>query len=330
MEGPTPVSALIHAATMVTAGVFLFIRCSFIFEYSEVTLFLASIIGVSTIIFSGFSAIIQNDIKKIVAYSTCSQLGYMILACSLSGYQLALFHLFNHAFFKALLFLSSGAIIHSSGEQDIRKMGSFINLMPFTYFCFFVASLSLAGFPSFSGFFSKDSIMHLAFYKLYFSNLFIYLLLIIGTILTVVYSGRLLYLVFFISTNLFKVKIKKFHDFSSNKKIFYGFYLLCFLSVVSGYLFKEVFCGIGSDFFFNSILLLPYHYYFDYIFVDSLFFKNLPFICFLIGLIYFLPLLKNFIYNIDFNFYFFKNEKVILLFLNKKFFFDEFYNYFIV
>lgn len=126
MEGPTPVSALIHAATMVTAGVFLFIRCSFIFEYSEVTLFLAVIIGISTIVFAGFSAILQNDIKKIVAYSTCSQLGYMILACGLSGYQLALFHLFNHAFFKALLFLASGAIIHSSGEQDIRKMGSFI------------------------------------------------------------------------------------------------------------------------------------------------------------------------------------------------------------
>lgn len=172
--------------------------------------------------------------------------------------------------------------------------------------------------------------MHLAFYKLYYSNLFIYFLLVIGTVLTVIYSGRLLYLVFFISVNLFKVKVKKFHDFSSNKKVFFGFFILCFLSIVSGYVFKEVFCGIGSDYFFNSILLLPYHYYFDYIFVDCLFFKNLPFICFLAGLLYFLPLLKNFIYNIDFNFYFLKDEKLVFLFLNKKFFFDEFYNYFIV
>lgn len=330
MEGPTPVSALIHAATMVTAGVFLFIRCSFIFEYSELALTLASVIGVSTIVFAGFSAILQNDIKKIVAYSTCSQLGYMILACGLSGYQLALFHLFNHAFFKALLFLSSGAIIHSSGEQDIRKMGSFIWMMPFTYFCFFISSLSLAGFPSFSGFFSKDSIMHLAFYKLYFSNMFLYILLIIGTILTVIYSSRLIYLVFFLPVNLFRVKVKKFHDFASNKKIFFGFFILCVLSISSGYLFKEIFCGIGSDYFFNSIFLLPKHYYYDYIFVDSLIFKNIPFICFLLGSIYFVPFFKNYIYNIDFTHYFLKSEKSILIFFNKKFFFDEFYNYFLV
>lgn len=203
-------------------------------------------------------------------------------------------------------------------------------MMPFTYFCFFISSLSLAGFPSLSGFFSKDSIMHLAFYKLYFSNLFLYILLVIGTILTVIYSSRLIYLVFFLPVNLFKVKTKKFHDFGSNKKIFFGFFFLFVLSVISGYLFKEVFCGIGSDFFFNSIFLLSSHYYYDYIFVDSLFFKNLPFICFLFGLIYFVPFLKEYIYNIDFNFYFFKEEKFILTFFNKKFFFDEFYNYFLV
>jgi len=202
--------------------------------------------------------------------------------------------------------------------------------MPFTYFCFFISSLSLAGFPSLSGFFSKDSIMHLAFYKLYFSNLFLYFLLVLGTILTVIYSSRLIYLVFFLPSNLFRVKIQKFHDFSSNRKIFYGFYLLFILSVVSGYLFKEIFCGIGSDFFFNSILVLPCHFFYDYIFVDSLIFKNLPFLCFITGLLYFLPYINQYIYNIDFTHYIFKNEKNILLILNKKFFFDEFYNYFIV
>ena len=164
MEGPTPVSALIHAATMVTAGIFLISRCSFIFEYSQTILNLVAIIGSLTAFFAASTGLFQNDIKKIIAYSTCSQLGYMLFSCGLSGYNLAIFHLYNHAFFKALLFLGAGAIIHSvMDEQDIRRMGGFSKVLPYTYICFLIGSLALIGFPFFSGFYSKDPIIELAF-----------------------------------------------------------------------------------------------------------------------------------------------------------------------
>lgn len=160
MEGPTPVSALIHAATMVTAGVFLLIRCSFIFEYAPRILIVVALCGGLTALISGTIGAVQNDIKKIIAYSTCSQLGYMVLACGLSSYNLGLFHLFNHAFFKALLFLSAGSIIHVlNGEQDIRRMGGLSKLSPFIYINMSIASLSLAGFPFLAGFYSKDLII---------------------------------------------------------------------------------------------------------------------------------------------------------------------------
>jgi NADH:ubiquinone oxidoreductase subunit 5 (subunit L)/multisubunit Na+/H+ antiporter MnhA subunit len=154
MEGPTPVSALLHAATMVTAGVFLVIRCSFFFEHSEFMLLLLLLFGGITAVFAGLVALFQYDIKKIIAYSTCSQLGYMFFSCGLSNYHVAFFHLFNHAFFKALLFLSAGSVIHALfDEQDIRRMGQLYLVLPFTYFCFFVASLAIMGFPFFNWFF---------------------------------------------------------------------------------------------------------------------------------------------------------------------------------
>ena len=163
MEGPTPVSALIHAATMVTAGVFLVIRCSSILEYAPNVLFAIAIWGGLTAFVSGTIGAVQNDIKKIIAYSTCSQLGYMVLACGLSAYNAGLFHLFNHAFFKALLFLSAGSVIHLlSSEQDIRKMGGLAALSPFVYINMVVASLALAGFPFLAGFYSKDFIIESA------------------------------------------------------------------------------------------------------------------------------------------------------------------------
>jgi NADH-ubiquinone oxidoreductase chain 5 len=164
MEGPTPVSALIHAATMVTAGVFLLIKCSPIFEYSPKILVFITFVGATTAFFSATVGLIQNDIKKVIAYSTCSQLGYMVFACGLSNYHVALFHLSNHAFFKALLFLSAGSIIHSlSNEQDMRKYGSLINLLPFTSVMLLIGSLSLMGFPFLTGYYSKDLIIELAY-----------------------------------------------------------------------------------------------------------------------------------------------------------------------
>jgi NADH:ubiquinone oxidoreductase subunit 5 (subunit L)/multisubunit Na+/H+ antiporter MnhA subunit len=148
MEGPTPVSALIHAATMVTAGVYLLIRASFIFEFLPNLLCFVSIIGAFTAFFSATIALVQMDIKKLIAYSTCSQLGYMVFSCGMSFYNLSLFHLFNHAFFKALLFLSAGSIIHSlSNEQDFRKMGGLLKILPNSYISILIASLSLCGFP---------------------------------------------------------------------------------------------------------------------------------------------------------------------------------------
>lgn len=163
MEGPTPVSALIHAATMVTAGVFLLIRCSPLLEYAPRVLVLIALWGGITAFVSGTIGAAQNDIKKIIAYSTCSQLGYMVLACGLSLYSASLFHLLNHAFFKALLFLSAGSVIHVlAGEQDIRRMGGLSKLVPFVYTCMLVASLALAGFPFLSGFYSKDFVIEAA------------------------------------------------------------------------------------------------------------------------------------------------------------------------
>lgn len=157
MEGPTPVSALLHAATMVTAGVFLVIRCSFIFEYAPLIMFLISFLGAITAISASTIACFQVDLKKIIAYSTCSQLGYMLFACGLSLYSTALFHFFNHAFFKALLFLGAGAIIHSVyGEQDSEVIEGLEDLLPFTAQVFSIACLVLAGYPFLGAFYSKD------------------------------------------------------------------------------------------------------------------------------------------------------------------------------
>lgn len=175
MEGPTPVSALIHAATMVTAGVFLMARFSPLLEFTSYTLFLMIIFGSLTAFFASMIGVFQNDLKKIIAYSTCSQLGYMIFCCGLSNYTVSIFHLSNHAFFKALLFLSAGSIIHAlSDEQDIRKMGSLINFLPVTYSLMLIGSLALAGFPFLTGFYSKDFILELSQISRYSNTQVIY------------------------------------------------------------------------------------------------------------------------------------------------------------
>jgi NADH-ubiquinone oxidoreductase chain 5 len=175
MEGPTPVSALIHAATMVTAGVFVVLRSSPILEYSNFSLLIVTIIGSLTAFMAATIGVVQNDLKKVIAYSTCSQLGYMIFACGLSNYTISLFHLMNHAFFKALLFLSAGSVIHAmSDEQDMRKMGGLIKVIPITYIMIVVGSLALMGFPFLTGFYSKDILLELSFGTYYFTGIFAY------------------------------------------------------------------------------------------------------------------------------------------------------------
>ena len=164
MEGPTPVSALIHAATMVTAGVFLVVRCSPIYEYSELALNIITIVGMSTAFFAATVALVQTDIKKIIAYSTCSQLGYMFFATGVGAYNVAMFHLFTHAFFKALLFLGSGSVIHAfKDEQNINNMGGVWKKLPYTYTLMIIGTLALTGFPFLSGFYSKDAIIEFAY-----------------------------------------------------------------------------------------------------------------------------------------------------------------------
>jgi NADH-ubiquinone oxidoreductase chain 5 len=175
MEAPTPVSALIHAATLVTAGVFLIIRCSPLFEFASSVLFLILFMGGLTAFMAATIALTQDDIKKVIAYSTCSQLGYMVFICGLSSYNVSLFHLINHAFFKALLFLGAGSVIHAMlGEQDMRKYGSIINLIPYTYGLMLIAFFALAGFPFLSGFYSKDLILEISFSKYNIGGIFAY------------------------------------------------------------------------------------------------------------------------------------------------------------
>lgn len=211
MAGPTPVSALIHAATMVTAGVFIIIRSSPIFELASLGLLIVATTGALTAFFAASIGLFQNDIKKIVAYSTCSQLGYMVVACGVSNYSLSLFHLSNHAFFKALLFLSAGSVIHAvTNDQDIRKMGALKISLPLTYIMILIGSLSLMGFPFLTGFYSKDLILELAFSKYYLS--FTYWLIILATLLTAFYSIRLIYITFFREAKIPKQNFKKIHE----------------------------------------------------------------------------------------------------------------------
>lgn len=267
MAGPTPVSALIHAATMVTAGVFLLIKCSFIFEYSNIILVWLICLGALTILSTTLVGLFQFDLKKIIAYSTCSQLGYMVLACGLSGYSLGFFHLFNHAFFKALLFLGAGVVIFSiNGEQDIRKMGGLGKILPFTFCLMFISSLSLMGIPFLSGFYSKDLIIELACSSYYIVGLFGYFISQFCAILTAFYSTRLIYLVFLSKTNFIK---NIFNNIT--EPFLYMQIPLFFLNlggIFSGYLFNELFIGFGVYSFVSSIFTLPIHFNFDFEFLD--------------------------------------------------------------
>jgi NADH-quinone oxidoreductase subunit L len=197
MEGPTPVSALIHAATMVTAGVFMVARCSPMFEYSEVALHVVTIIGAVTCLFAASVALVQNDIKRIIAYSTCSQLGYMFFACGVSAYAAGIFHLMTHGFFKALLFLGAGSVIHAmSDEQDINKMGGIWKLIPFTYAMMWIGSLALAGIFPFAGYYSKDIVLEASYASGTFTGLVAYWMGILAAVFTAFYSWRLIILTF--------------------------------------------------------------------------------------------------------------------------------------
>jgi len=245
MEGPTPVSALIHAATMVTAGVFLVVRCSPIYEFSQFALNLITIIGMSTALFAATVALVQNDIKKIIAYSTCSQLGYMFFAAGVGAYNVAMFHLFTHAFFKALLFLGSGSIIHSfKDEQDIREMGGVWKKLPYTWILMIIGTLALTGFPFLSGFYSKDAIIEFAYLRGNTPGYFAVGIGIFTAFLTSIYSWRLLLKTFHGTYNNKKINYESIHE--SSMVMIIPLIILAIGSIFAGIIFKEVFIGNES------------------------------------------------------------------------------------
>ena len=324
MEGPTPVSALIHAATMVTAGVFLLARCSHLFEYSPLALNLIIFIGSATAFFASTTGLFQNDMKRVIAYSTCSQLGYMVFACGLSSYEVGVFHLSNHAFFKALLFLGAGSVIHAiSDEQDMRKMGGLKMLLPFTYSIMLVGSLALMGFPFLTGFYSKDTILEVAYAKYTIWGHFSYYLGTFAAFFTAFYSIRLLFLVFLSEPNGSKSVILNAHE--GSWRMTFPLFLLSIFSITIGFLTRDLFIGFGTDFWGAAIFVLPQNYVLSDIEFIDLFHKLLPLIVTLSGSFY-----AYFLYSINLeHFYEVKKTKIFKVFynfLNRKWYFDRVYN----
>lgn len=324
MEGPTPVSALIHAATMVTAGIFLIIRTSFLFQNSSNISDFIIIIGNLTTILTAIIGLIQNDMKKIIAYSTCSQLGYMVFACGLNDYIIGLFHLINHAFFKALLFLSSGAIIHAiNDEQDIRKLGGLKIFLPFTYLNTIIGCLALIGFPFLTGYYSKDFLLESALTKYNSYSCFCFFIGTLVAFITSYYSFRSIFLVFLTKPNGYKNIICFSIDSKFNIKAVLGF--LSIPSILIGYFSKNLFVGFGNNFFNNSIFINLY--FFNLLDVEfiPIFYKLLP-ISFSI-----LSIFLVFYYYSYYSYFLFKNKintfyYKLYNFINRKWFFDKLYN----
>nr|YP_010259455.1 NADH dehydrogenase subunit 5 [Stachybotrys chlorohalonata]UIX25751.1 NADH dehydrogenase subunit 5 [Stachybotrys chlorohalonata] len=330
MEGPTPVSALIHAATMVTAGVYLLIRSSPLIEYSSTVLLICLWLGAVTTVFSSLIGLFQQDIKKIIAYSTMSQLGMMVIAIGLSSYNIAIFHLINHAFYKGLLFLGAGAVIHAVADnQDLRKYGGLISFLPLTYTVILMASLSLVAFPFMTGFFSKDFILESAYGQYNFSSINVYVIAVIGAIFTTLYSVKVLYLTFLTNPNGPVNYYKNAHEgdiFMSLPLV-----ILAIFSVYFGYITKDIFIGIGSGFFAdNSIYIHPLHeILINTEFAVPTIFKLLPFILTIlfssIGIIY-----SEFLPSSVTNFKFSNLGYYVFGFFNQRFLIEYFYNKYIV
>jgi NADH-quinone oxidoreductase subunit L len=259
MEGPTPVSALIHAATMVTAGVFMVARLSPMFEYAPDALAVVAIVGASTAIFAASVGLVQNDIKRVIAYSTCSQLGYMFFAAGVSAYAAAIFHLMTHAFFKALLFLGSGSVIHAlGGEQDMRRMGGLRRLIPITHAMMWIGSLALAGLPFFAGYFSKDIILEAAFGAHSAVGQYAFWLGITAALMTAFYSWRLLFMTFYGAPRADHHVMEHVHE--SPNVMLIPLYVLAAGAIFAGGLAYHYFVGDGrADFWRESILVLEHH-----------------------------------------------------------------------
>jgi NADH-ubiquinone oxidoreductase chain 5 len=358
MEGPTPVSALIHAATMVTAGVYLLMRTSPLIEYSSTVLIMCLWLGAITTVFSSLVGLFQQDIKKVIAYSTMSQLGMMVIAIGLSSYNIALFHLVNHAFYKALLFLGAGAVIHAVGDnQDFRKYGGLISYLPLTYSVILIASLSLVAFPFMTGFYSKDLILESAYGQFYFSGTVVYFIATIGAIFTTLYSVKVLYLTFLTNpngptvnyTNTWNWELKnpnirgnktgsKCYSWTKTQKnskiahegdIFMSLPLmiLAVFSIFFGYITKDLFIGLGTGFFSdNSIFIHPTHeILLNTEFAVPTFFKLLPFV-FTILFTTIAILFSEFLPKLVLKFKFTRLGHTIFGFFNQRFLVELLYN----
>lgn len=289
MEGPTPVSALIHAATMVTAGVFLIIRFSPLIEFSIVTLSVLILFGSLTAFFASITGVFQNDIKRVIAYSTCSQLGYMIFSCGISCYHISIFHLTNHAFFKALLFLSAGSVIHAlSDEQDMRRMGSLKNILPISYSLMLIGSFALLGFPFLTGFYSKDFILeitqvlrnnnislNLSVYACWLGNLSVFF--------TAYYSFRLLYLTFFNNINSTRIKMLKAKE--SSLFMLIPLIILGLGSLFLGFYAKDFFIGLGVNTWDCVLFNVPVNNFYVEAELLGIINKWIPFIFSLLGVL---------------------------------------------
>ncbi|CAO1639674.1 unnamed protein product (mitochondrion) [Sympodiomycopsis kandeliae] len=260
IEGPTPVSALIHAATLVTAGVYLVLRSRPIIEYGPTTLCVITFLGRITAFFAASTGLVQNDLKRVIAYSTCSQIGYLFIACGLSQYNVALFHLVNHAFFKALLFLSAGAVLHATyDEQDQRKLGGLIAFLPFAYTAILIGSLSLMAFPFITGFYSKDLILELAYGQYLFSGQIAYYIGTISASFTAFYSLRLIRLTFLSYPNASKKVYVNAHD--APVIVIIPLTILRLLAIFFGFSRRDLFVGISSDFLSEALFQNTGHIY---------------------------------------------------------------------
>jgi NADH-ubiquinone oxidoreductase chain 5 len=329
MEGPTPVSALIHAATLVTAGLYLLIRSSPILEYSSTALLIITLIGSTTAFFAATCGLVQNDLKRIIAFSTISQLGYMVMAVGLSQYNVALMHVVNHAFFKALLFLGAGAVIHSfADQQDIRRMGGLQNFLPFVYSVMLIGTLSLLATPWLTGFYSKDLIIELAYGQYSFNGTYAYILGSITAGLTAFYSFRLISLVFLSIPNGSRIVYLNSHE--TNLLVIIPLFILALFSILFGYIFSDLFVGVGSDFFGNSLFIHPNNLaLIEAEFSLALLIKLLPAILSLLGAIlaiYFYNYKPEFIVKLTENLL----GRKLYTYLNGKYLFDVLYNQYII
>tara|TARA_Y100001933_G_scaffold238718_1_gene262692 strand:+ start:236 stop:2167 length:1932 start_codon:yes stop_codon:yes gene_type:complete len=327
MEGPTPVSALIHAATMVTAGVFLVCRMSPLLEFAPFALNVITIVGAMTAIFAATIGLTQFDIKRVIAYSTCSQLGYMFFAAGVSAYPASMFHLTTHAFFKALLFLGAGSVIHAmSDEQDMRKMGGIWKKIPFTYALMWVGSLALAGIPFFAGYYSKDLILEAAWAASSNSGYFAFWLGCLAAFLTAFYSWRVLLLTFHGEFNSSKEVLDHVHE--SPIVMLIPLFVLALGAIFSGWYFYNDFVGYNwKEFWGNSIFISEKHKAFKLAHYVPLWVKYLPIFLAILGIIcaYLFYILNPNLPKILSK----KFSPIYNLFYNK-WYFDELYDYLFV